>query len=228
MKSFIRKAFSKPNGSSGDSYIDAIRPYTMCDLDALRSISRLASYVTEKQITGDLVECGVCNGGTAALIASLANGNARKLWLYDSFEGMPETKEIDGEDAKQWVGKCVGQVEIVYQALNTVNFPNDRVILKKGWFDETFKQPLPDRISFLNIDADWYASVSLCLETFYDRVVDGGVILLDDFGYWEGCREAYYDFCGARKLKPLLERAGRTQAYWIKGRGHNRDSVFSN
>src|SRR5207247_789331 len=105
----------------------------------------------------------------------------------DSFEGMPETKDVDGDDAKEWVGKCVGSIDTVYEALNVANFPLDRVVVRKGWFEETFNQPLPDKISFLNIDADWYASVSLCLETMYDRVVEGGVVLLDDFGYWEGC-----------------------------------------
>jgi|SRR5882724_4071215 len=227
MKNLLRKAFAKPPApaSSGDPHIDAIRAYTMCDLAALKSISRLASYIAINNVEGDLVECGVCNGGTAALIASLAGGEARRLWLYDSFEGMPETNDVDGADAKQWVGKCVGAVETVYEAISIAGFPANRVVLRKGWFDDTFQQPLPDKISFLNIDADWYKSVSHCLETFYDNVVGGGVVLLDDFGYWEGCREAFYDFCADRKIKPLLERAGRTQAYWIKDRTHNRESA---
>ena len=77
-------------------------------------------------------------------------------------------------------------------------------------------------IAFLHIDADWYDSVQLALETFYDRVSTGGVIILDDFGHWEGCREAFYDFAADRGIKPLLERFGHTQAYWIKDRTHNR------
>jgi O-methyltransferase len=63
----------------------------------------------------------------------------------------------------------------------------------------------------------------LSLNTFYDLVPDGGIIILDDFGHWEGCREAFYDFIAQRKLKPLLERFGHTQAFWIKERIHNRD-----
>ena len=103
-------------------------------------------------------------------------------------------------------------------------YPGDYVI-RKGWFENTFKMPLPEKIAFLHIDADWYASVTLALDTFYDRVEDGGIIVLDDFGHWEGCRESYYDFVQKKNIKPLLERFGHTIAFWIKGRTHNRDFV---
>jgi O-methyltransferase len=60
------------------------------------------------------------------------------------------------------------------------------------------------------------------LDNFYKLIPEGGCIVLDDFGYWEGCREAFYDFCLKNNEKPLLERVGTTQAYWIKGRMNNR------
>ncbi len=53
-------------------------------------------------------------------------------------------------------------------------------------------------------------------------VEDGGVIVLDDFGHWEGCREAFYDFSHQRGIKPLVERFGHTQMFWVKGRTDNR------
>jgi O-methyltransferase len=68
----------------------------------------------------------------------------------------------------------------------------------------------------LHIDADWYDSVFYSLETFYQRVSDGGFIVLDDFGHWEGAREAFYDFCMEHSIKPLIERTGYTQAFWRK------------
>ena len=53
-------------------------------------------------------------------------------------------------------------------------------------------------------------------------MVDGGVIVLDDFGYWEGAREAFYDFVNERGIKPLVERIGTDQLYWVKGKESNR------
>ena len=227
MKNIIRRLFQfqPANGSADliDPTINAIREYSMCDLGALQLILRLSLYVNDNGIAGDLVECGVCNGGSAALIASKMRRQDLRLWLYDSFAGMPVTQEVDGIDARDWIGKCIGTKENVLQALQLAGVSLDQVVIKEGRFEDTFTEGLPERISLLHIDADWYASVSLCLETFYDRVTNGGVVLLDDFGYWEGCREAFYDFCAARRIKPVLERSGPSQAYWIKERKHNRD-----
>lgn len=77
-------------------------------------------------------------------------------------------------------------------------------------------------MAFLHLDADWYDLVLLVLEAFYPLIVAGGCIDLDDFGYWEGCRQALYDFCFKYGGKPLLERTGTSQTYWFKGRGNNR------
>jgi len=202
--------------------VKAAQAYTMCDVQAQNSLIKVAETIKAKQIPGDVVECGVCNGGTAAIMGAVLTETDRKMWLYDSFQGMPATDKVDGEDAKQWIGKCKASAATVREALAKVSFPQDRAHIHEGWFQDTFKEPLPAKIAILHIDADWYASVQICLETFYDRVSDGGYIVLDDFGYWEGCREAFYDFCKKRDIKPLLERAGRQQAYWVKGKTHNR------
>ena len=64
----------------------------------------------------------------------------------------------------------------------------------------------------------------VCLdEAVHERIPPGGVVVLDDFGWWEGCREAFYDFCSRHGEKPLLERVDCDQAYWIKGKTDNRD-----
>jgi O-methyltransferase len=178
-------------------------------------------------VPGDLVECGVLNGGSAAAMALALRDTAKRAWLYDSFAGMPEPSDRDGTDARQFAGACVGSEEMVYRALATVGFERSRAIVRKGWFSETFKLPLPERVSILHVDADWYDSVILALDTFYDRVSVGGVIILDDFGHWEGCREAYYDFVARRGIRPLLERFGHTQAFWVKERTHNRTAAPS-
>ena len=196
--------------------------YSMVGPQMLRKHYALARDIIMRGIAGDLVECGTCNGGSAAAIACAFREDDRKIWLYDSFEGMPQTTQIDGEAAAACVGECVGSIERVREAMQIAKVPLDRYIIHKGWFSDTFPLLSPQVISYLHVDCDWYDSVMLTLNTFYDRVADGGVIVLDDFGHWEGCREAFYDFIADRKLKPVLERVGHTQAFWIKGRTHNR------
>lgn len=202
---------------------DKVRPYTMSSRLKLRSLKSLAELLNQNQVPGDFVECGTFKGGSAAVI-STALTSERKIWLFDSFEGLPDVKEeVDGADSKDWVGKCRAAEEDVLEALKTVGVSPEQYLIRKGWFQDTFKQTLPEQVALLHCDADWYDSVLLTLETFYDRIPPGGVVVLDDFGWWEGCREAFYDFCGKRNEKPLLERVDCDQAYWIKGKTDNRE-----
>jgi len=198
-----------------------VRPYTFIAPVSLKTIKRLAMLVNSQGIEGDFVECGTYKGGSAAVLAT-ALTDQRHLWLYDSFEGLPEANQIDGELAKTQTGECLASEEDVIQALTTVGVPATKYTIRKGWFEQTFKQPLPRQVALLHCDADWYDSVLIVLETFYPLITPGGCIIMDDFGYWEGCREAFYDFCFKHGEKPLLERVGSTQAYWIKEKTSNR------
>jgi predicted O-methyltransferase YrrM len=202
-----------------------IQPYTLCTRSRLENLARLADRLNQRTIPGDFVECGTYKGGSAALLSQFL-GSERHLWLYDSFQGMPPTSSQDGPDAAVWVGDCVAAITDVEEVLGKVGAPQPRCHIQAGWFQETFQQDLPQQVALLHCDADWYESVLLVLETFYDRIPLGGCIVLDDFGYWEGCREAFYDFCSRRGEKPLLERLDSTQAYWIKGQSHNRPPAY--
>lgn len=216
-----RKTRSYLLPSSDEFTIRKVRPYTLCSAERIRSLIKLAQYLNLNAIEGDFVECGTYKGGTAAILSKYMGVN-RHLWLYDSFEGMPDTVERDGEEAKKWVGECVGTIEDVKEAMRLVSTNEDCYTTKKGWFEQTFHEKLPEKVALLHCDADWYDSVTLVLETFYKLIPEGGCVVLDDFGYWEGCREAFYDFCSKHNEKPLLERAGNLQAYWIKGKLNNR------
>jgi O-methyltransferase len=205
------------------SELERIAPYALGGVRVLAKLQRIAQDLVERKIEGDFVECGVFNGGSAAGIAAVLRDGPQRVWLYDSFEGMPTTSAQDGKTAAEFVGACKGEEAKVLEAFAIARFPRERVVVRKGWFEATFKEPLPEKVALLHLDCDWYESVLLSLRTFYDRVAEGGVIILDDFGHWEGCREAFYDFAAEKKLKPLLERFGHTQAFWVKGRTHNRE-----
>jgi O-methyltransferase len=201
--------------------INIVQPYTMVDPLRLAMLHQLAQEVPDE---GDVVECGVCNGGSAAVLASVIRNHPKKsLWLYDTFQGIPPPTARDGAEAQNYSGHLIGRVDRVNEVLARVGFPRERAVIREGLFEDSFKQPLPQSVALLHIDADWYEGVLEALKTFYPLIPDGGIVILDDFGHWEGAREAFYDFCAICDTRPVLERAGYTQAFWRKGQIHNRN-----
>ena len=199
----------------------AVANYTLLDTQRLLSLWRLVNDINRHGVKGDVVECGSYKGGASAVLRA-GMGPGRKLWIYDSFQGLPETREQDGDEAKKWVGECVASVDDVLEILAATGAAREEFVIREGWFQDTFKRKLPEQVALLHCDADWYESVTLVLETFYPLMSDGACIILDDFGHWEGCRLAFYDFCEKYGERPLLERVGYTQAFWVKGKEHNR------
>jgi O-methyltransferase len=201
-----------------------VTPYTLIGPERMRNLHRLAKRAEDEGLPGDVVECGVCNGGSAAILAHLATRSplGRTVWLFDSFEGMPPTTAEDlpspyGRPATEHVGKEVGSLERVREVLQLVGADLERVRIVKGWFQDTFPTVTVPRIAILNIDSDWYQSVKLCLETFFDAVVPGGFVSLDDYGYWPGCKQAVDEFMRARGLSCPLVRVDFT-ARWFQKR----------
>lgn len=220
---FLQRLIGAPAAPEWPPVLEKLQPFTMSNAAALRHLYMIGRDVAERGIAGDIVECGTFNGGSAAALACGLGENARHFWLYDSFAGMPETSAADGPDAAQYVGQGVASPDKVRDAMRLAGVADAAFTIRPGWFANTFAQPLPERVAAIHIDCDWYESVALTLRTFYDRVVDGGFVILDDFGHWEGAREAFYDFIAERRLKPLVERFGHSQLFWLKGRENNRD-----
>src|SRR5216683_2380770 len=192
-----------------------VLPYTLVGPERIRNLYRLSERIEKERIPGDVIECGVCNGGTAAVLARTASRSPlqRTVWLLDSFQGMPDVTAEDGigrdgDTAESHVGKEVGDAERVRQVLKTVRADMSRVRILPGWFQGTFPSVTTKEIALLNIDADWYESVKLCLNTFYDRVVPGGFVSFDDYGYWPGCKRAVDEFFSARELPHKLVPVG--------------------
>jgi len=144
---------------------------------------------------------------------------ARRLWLFDSFQGLPRPSDKDGaaENRSYFEGWCRGDVTTVRAAFRTLRLPWDAVQIVQGWFEDTVPQTHISAIALLHIDADWYDSVKLVLNTFYDKVVPGGYIFFDDFNYWLGCNRAVEDFMKEHALSAdSLHVIGASGAYLRK------------
>jgi O-methyltransferase len=202
--------------------IKTVLPYTLLGPERIKNLCRLARRIDRENIPGDVIECGVCNGGSAAVLARFATRSRlnRTVWLLDSFQGMPEITAEDGvgvgdDPAEGHVGKEVGDPTRVKDVLTSVRADLERVRIVPGWFQDTFASVTAKEIAILNIDADWYESVKLCLNTFYDRVVSGGFVSFDDYGHWPGCRRAVDEFFQTRGLPYKLQQVDYT-AHWFR------------
>jgi O-methyltransferase len=195
-----------------------VRGYTAVFVPRLVSLYKLSQEVNRLSLPGDFVECGVYHGGSAAIMASFCEKTKpkRNIWLFDSFEGLPKPTEVDGHEAPAYEGWCHGDLAKVKRIFRKLSIPESYVHIVKGWFQDTFPTIEIPKIAILHIDADWYGSVKLCLEKFYDCVQPGGYIVLDDYGYWLGCKIATDEFIEARALDVKLIQVDYTGFYFQK------------
>ncbi len=151
-----------------------------------------------RMIPGDIVECGVWKGGMIAGISELI-GN-KKAYLFDSYQGLPEAKEIDGLGAIEWQKNTSGDYYFdncsadEYYALQAMNLSGCQFESIKGWFDSSLDKASIDKISILRLDADWYDSTLVCLKVLFPKVSTGGVVIIDDYYTWDGCSRATHDY----------------------------------
>jgi O-methyltransferase len=197
-----------------------VRPYTMITFRRLATLYKLASRLERDKISGSYIECGVRNGGSAAVIAAAAAKNKdRQVWLFDSWEGLPEPDEIDilynPEDAKK--GSILGEEANVRELLfSKLKLNEKRIHLVKGWFSDTLPGTETGKIALLHLDCDLYQSVKDCLENLYDKVTGDGCIVVDDYGYWSGSKKAIDEFIQDRDLKVNIVKVESQGVYFFK------------
>jgi O-methyltransferase len=191
-------------------------PYTQAHLIRQENIVRLAGLLDASKIPGDLVECGVLDGGTAALMAH-ATAQAtpeRMVHLFDSWAGLPRATVEDGERASEWSGEDVGSPARVLAVMRKLNVRRGRLVFHHGWFEKTFPAARIEAIALLHIDADFYNSVRLCLETWYPRLSPGAFVQIDDYDSFSGCHAAVNAFLAAHQ-EVTLESYGQDAKAWF-------------
>ena len=206
------------------SLILKVKPtFTMVKSRNLANLFSLVVKVNAMNLPGDIVECGVWNGGASAIMAFACRNSSlprnRLLWLFDSFEGLPPPGPKDGtaENKYFFKGMCSGSVSSVEKVFKKLSLSLDNVRIVQGWFNSTLKKAGVHQIAILHIDADWYDSVKYVLDTFYEKVVPGGFVVLDDYGYWEGCDRALNDYLSQHKITGIeLKKTESTGVYFQK------------
>lgn len=228
------------NGASADRGItpaerrilDEVRPYTLTSEARMLATMDAVDYVVSRGIPGALVECGVWKGGSIlAMIRTLQRqgGCDRHVYLYDTFEGMTEPSQFDvspfDEPAldtwrrQQAAGRLpwdwafdpgLFNLEAVQEIILSTGYPPELVHFVVGPVEQTLPGRAPQSIAVLRLDTDWYESTRHEMEHLYPRISSGGVLIIDDYGHWEGARQAVDEYFERGVPRPLLCRSDYT------------------
>ncbi len=154
--------------------------------------------------SGDVAQLGVYKGGTAKMIAECFLNSNKKMFLFDTFEGLPPSSKSDGAQDEA-LRKENEFVDVDFNEIQKIFDQYSFVTIKKGFFPETAESVKENKFSFVYLDADLYQSTKDGLDFFYPRMVPGGIIMLDDFGtpIWPGIQKAVTEFCNEHHISPV-------------------------
>lgn len=206
-----------------------VRDFTMTSPERIAALIDGIRYVVRAGIPGAVVECGVWRGGSMMAVARtlLELSDIRDLYLFDTFAGMTEPGALDvdvlGEvaggkylqsangDNNNW---CFASLEEVQANIASTGYPKDRCHFIPGNVLETLPHHNLGPIALLRLDTDWYKSTLHELRVLYPKLSTNGVLIIDDYGHWEGCKRAVHEFFGANG--PLLTAVDATGRIAVK------------
>ena len=221
--SYAKLVAAKRDGSV-DTFWGARVAHTMIGLDGLENIERCAHRVFADGVPGDFLEAGVCHGGASIFLRALqvAYGEPERVtWLADSFEGVPPAthpvdREHDLDLTEERFPWMAASLESVRDNFATYDLLDDGVRFLPGLFADTLPDAPVERLGILRIDGDLYSSTRETLDALYDRVSDGGYVIVDDYGCLDPCRIAVDEFLAERGLDVELHQVDWTRVCWRK------------
>lgn len=206
---------------------------TLTSPERLVALVRAVEYLSDNKIDGDMVECGVFRGGSvmaAALRLADLGDTDRDFYLYDTFEGMPapgaDDTDMHGQSAldvftqlrisetsSNWARATLDEVQ---RNVHGTGYPRERFHFVKGMVEDTLPAVRPDRVALLRLDTDWYESTRHELEHLFPRLVPGGVLIIDDYGHFQGAAKAVDEYFSTLPYPMFLARVDYTARIAIK------------
>lgn len=217
--------------------IERALPYTMTGVPRLQALVDSVRYLVARELPGAFVECGVWRGGSVlAMIATLQalDAEPREIWLYDTFEGMTEPtaadvselepppletwREAQARGERPWSELFAPDLfneQQVRETLLATGYPAERLHFVRGPVEQTLPDQIPDGpLALLRLDTDWYESTRHELVHLYPTLVTGGVLIIDDYGHFQGARRAVDEYFAGSPL--LLARVDYTARLAVK------------
>jgi O-methyltransferase len=208
---------------------ERVEPFTMTSLSRVFACIAAAEHVCAQSIEGAIVECGVWRGGStmAALLALVRLEDfSREVWLYDTYDGMAAPTQNDADLDHQLFAAgvrddggsdwCRAELGEVFTNVESCGYPMDHVKFLKGKVEDTLPRNVPERISLLRLDTDFYESTRQELEYLYPRLSSGGMLIIDDYGAFAGARRAVDEYLAANSIRAFLHRIDSTGRLLIK------------
>ncbi|WP_298298071.1 TylF/MycF/NovP-related O-methyltransferase [Hydrotalea sp.] len=229
-----KQAYPLDFESFHQNIIAKVRPYTMTSNERLYGLIEAIKYIIQNNIPGNFVECGVWKGGSMMAIAEtlLQLGvTDRQLYLYDTFTGMTApTKEdqdsLNRDAASQLKNEAAYKTESVVWAFSTleevknnianIHYPSANIHFIEGDILQTVPATIPQQIALLRLDTDWYASTKHEMIHLYPKLNHLGVLIIDDYGFWKGSRQAVDEYIQEKNIQILLNRMDDTGRIAIK------------
>ena len=208
-------------------FINISKQYSMTGTKRMYLLSQVVENIKSKNIEGDFIECGVWKGGNILLLKLFNNyyNLNKKIYAFDTFVGMtkPENLDVDlrGEKAFDQLqrNKKIDGIKNIHAYCSLEDVKNnikkytdlENIKFIEGPVEKTLKTSanLPDKISILRLDTDWYSSTKIELEILYPRLAKGGVLIIDDYGHWEGSRKAVNEYFGNNVWLHLVDYSCR-------------------
>lgn len=206
--------------------------YSMTSVERLLAVVQATRHVVRSGIPGAIVECGVWRGGSmvAAALTLIEEGDtSRRLFLFDTFEGMTEPTDADrsgnGELAKTHLSRiekgtgtwCYASIDDVRANMARTAYPSAQVTFVKGPVEETIPDHAPGApIALLRLDTDWYESTRHELTHLFPLLHAGGILIIDDYGHWQGARKATDEFLALQPKQYFLSRIDYTGRLLVK------------
>jgi O-methyltransferase len=225
-------AFRSDFSAQDKEIVTRIAKFTMTSVERQIALIDALRYIVRRGISGSFVECGVWRGGSsmaAALTLAQEGDTDRNLYLYDTFEGMPPPTDVDktpdGVLAKTHLETyakgtgwwCYASIDDVRANVASTNYPQDRIHLVKGPIEQTIPDHLPSEpIALLRLDTDWYESTKHEMIHLFPLLQKGGVLIVDDYGHWEGARKAIEEYFADQRITSYLHRIDYTGRLLIK------------
>jgi hypothetical protein len=213
--------------------IRSVEPFTMTSPERIFGLIQAVKYVVNHNIPGDIVECGVWKGGSMMAVAKTLlslNSMERHLYLFDTFEGMPAPGEYDvslhrvkaievfdekkiNNESSNWNYASLNEVE---NAMYGTEYDKAKIRFIKGKVEKTVPKNAPEAIAILRLDTDWYESTLHELIHLFPRLSPRGVVIIDDYGAWEGARKATDEYFTRNNIPILLNRMDDTGRIGVK------------
>lgn len=201
--------------------------HSMIGSRRMSNIRELAEQVLANSVPGDFMETGVWRGGACIYMRAILKAYGvtdRRVWVTDSFEGLPPPDEskypADVGDEFHTYDQLAVSIDTVKENFSRYGLLDEQVVFLKGWFRDTLPSAPVTQLALLRLDGDMYESTMDALTSLYHKVARHGFVIIDDYRVVKGCKDAVDGFRNANSIRDPIEEIDNVGVYWQKsGRG---------